>query len=403
IAGAACRLPGGIDSLDKLWSVLLHPEDFAAQLGTAAPSSRWKADLNDELPMGWLSEPLLDDDISFSEFFNISPADVKCMSPNARLVLQLAYNAIEDAGIAPRSLVGQKWSVYTSTNDSCWREMKQGDPGPEGVRTLIGAASDLAGARLSYFLDLRGPAIEVKTTCSSSAVAVHQACSAIRAGECDGAIVVAAVTHFSPDAARIRRNTGIGSLTGRSLPFSKDADGFLPSEGAAALVIQKSSDCVTPPYAIIRATALGQDGRSHGFFSPNGVAQAKLLMSALKNAQCTSDDIGYHEAHGTGTPVGDTIELEAIKRVYGSSRSHPLLVGSVKGVIGHTEECSGITSILKVILCFQNNVVTPQPMLESLNPSIASTPNIVIAQRVEPFVKHHGPRLSSLSSFGLSG
>ncbi|KAF9461926.1 polyketide synthetase [Collybia nuda] len=406
--GATCRFCGGIDSLDTLWFSLLSPDTFVKQLPRQHPSSRWTDDhLNEEdiSRMGWLDDSIIDV-ISLSEFFGIPPTEVEYMSPNSRLVLKLGYEAIEDAGIAPTSLGGKPWGIFTALNDSGWRERRaQESPSTrEYAKGLEGSADDAAGARLSYFLNLTGPAIEIKTACSSSAVAIHQACTAIRNGDCEAAVVIASTTFFHPASALFRSITGISSRSGHCSPFSDSADGFVPSEGAAAVVIQKASDTTIQPYGCLKASAVTQDGRSRGFFAPNPQAQKRLLRTAIDRAGCPSKDIFFVEAHGTGTRIGDTIEIEAINEVFGPSRDGPLYLGSVKGVIGHTEECSGLAGLLKAILCIKNEAIPPQPRLGIPNEAIdMEAPKLIVPQKLTPFPVGATPRLVGISSFGLSG
>ncbi|KAF7798039.1 hypothetical protein EIP86_009251 [Pleurotus ostreatoroseus] len=272
------------------------------------------------------------------------------------------------------------------------------------ARLWYTAAEASAGARLSYHLNLTGPSMEVKTACSSSAVAIHQACMAVRNGDCEGAIVVASTTFFAAPTAVFRMQAGIGSPSGRCATFSDNADGFLPSEGAAAIVIQRSADISGSYYARIRGTAVVQDGRSLGFSAPNPEAQVRLLQAGLKNAACAADDVSYIEAHGTGTPVGDVVEFNSIRRVYSQARTRPLVVGSVKAVIGHTEECAGLAGVLKSVLCFKNGIVPPQPHIRSLNPDIdLERCRAIIPRSVHGFASGSRKRIISISSFGLSG
>ncbi|EPQ51410.1 hypothetical protein GLOTRDRAFT_49200 [Gloeophyllum trabeum ATCC 11539] len=243
--------------------------------------------------MGWLDLRPLDDVHSFSTFFNIPPPEAAAMSPNARLVMQHGYNALEDAGMAPRSVSGRRWGIFTSLNDSGWREYRFSKLSLQGEGPS--ASDDSAGGRLAYFLDLRGPCMDIKTACSSSAVAIHQACRSIEAGDCEAALVIAATTHLMPSAAIFRSRAGIGSRSGKCSTFSEDADGFLPSEACTAIFIQRRRDISVTPYARIRGTAVGQDGRSLGFTAPNAAAQADVLQKALTTSGCVPDDIYYYE------------------------------------------------------------------------------------------------------------
>ncbi|ETW77135.1 putative multidomain protein [Heterobasidion irregulare TC 32-1] len=404
ITGAACRFVGGIDDLSSFWSALISPDSFLDHLSRERPSSRWEMCPTEEhlmFPSGWISDSTINDVSSFAEFFGLSLADAQAMSPNARLILQLGYEAIEDAGIAPMSLNGKCWGVFTSVNDSGWRERRCTELDlQEYSQGLQGSADDAAGARLSYFLNLTGPAVEIKTACSSSAVAIHQACLAIRNGDCEAAVVIAATTQFHPAGSIFRSQKGIVSKNGRCAPFSDLANGFVSSEGAAAIVLQKYPDAQVPTYCSLRATSVTQDGRSRGFLAPNPQAQTRLLNSALEKAACSPDDICFYE----GTQLGDAIELDAIQTVFGATRTKPLYIGSSKAVIGHVEECAGLAGVLKSMTCFSHNVIPPQPRTGPLNESIDfDASNIIVTNKVTPFFRGKQPRLCSVSSFGLSG
>ncbi|PBK78585.1 polyketide synthetase [Armillaria solidipes] len=408
ISGAACRFVGGIDSMDAFWAALLSPTAFLQNLSRERPESRWKrGHPNEELmyPSGWLDLADHDNGSSFAEFFGFSPNEAKTMSPNAKLVLQLGYQAIEDSGIAPKSLSGQNWGVFTSVNDSGWKEHRVAELGlKDYANGLNGAADDAVGARLSYFLNLTGPALEIKTACSSSAVAIHQARLAIENGDCDSAIVVSATTHFHPSGALFRSGNGIVSPRGKCEPFSDSADGFVASEGAAAIVLQRADRARVPPYAVLRATGTTQDGASRGFFAPNPAAQQRLLEGALQKASCKPHDIALLEAHGTGTQLGDAIELQAITSVFGRARSMPLYIGSAKAVIGHTEECAGLAGVLKVMLCLSNNLIPPQPPTGVLNEGANFLDaDMIIPSKPVAFLSHESGPLCAISSFGLSG
>jgi len=406
LCGAACRFPGGISKIEDFWSALICPDRHAGSPSSQAPAHRWNAsEVSTTVPMCWLDNEALDNVSSVADFFSIAPSEAEAMSPNARLVMQLGYEALQDAGIAPKSLSNRPWGIFTSLNESGWRERRVQDVGLSAyAATWASASDDVAGSRLAYFLNMKGPCVEIKTACSSSAVALHYAQSSIMNGDCEAALVISSTTHLSPAGPMFRREAGIASPSGKCATFSSDADGFLPSEGAVALVLQRMEDAKTPPYASIRASAIGQDGRSHGFTAPNVEAQARLLKEGLRRGKCHPNDISFFEAHGTGTPVGDAIEVAAINQVYGYSRERPLFLGAAKAAIGHTEECSGLTGIVKAILCFKHNAVPPQPHFLFPGKEIDLFPaKLVVPTSVEAFVREENPRLIALSSFGLSG
>ncbi|KAF8636077.1 hypothetical protein AX17_003784 [Amanita inopinata Kibby_2008] len=408
ISGVSCRFVGGIDSLGSMWKALTNPDEFLANLSRERPSSRWEREESTEQairPMGWLGDDIAHDTLSLADFFGLTPRDVEAMNPNARLALKLGYEAIEDAGIAPMSLSGKPWAIFTCVNNSGWDEKrKQSLDLPEYVEGFAANADDAIGARLSYFLNLTGPVLEVKTACSSSAVATHQACNAIRLGDCEAAIVIASVTHFSPSGAMFRASRGMVSEKGISSAYSNHTDGYVASEGAAAIVLQRTDLSESVPYGIMKATAVTQDGRSRGFFAPNPQAQKRLLEMALAKSGLLPDDISYMEGHGSGTPLGDAIELQSLLDVYGSQRKEALYLGAIKSVIGHTEECAGLAGVLKALCCFQNNAIPPQPLIKGLNKNIDfTTAKICIPQRTISLLPSTDPRVIGVSLFGLTG
>ncbi|KAL5536380.1 hypothetical protein ACEPAF_202 [Sanghuangporus sanghuang] len=408
ITGASCRYPGRIRSLDDLWEALLDPQKYSKKVNKSPPSSRWDKetlDWKDVPPIAWLDQENFDNLSSLRDFFNLSPSDIESMPPNACLALQLGYQAIEDAGIAPRSLSGQPWGVFTSVSNSGWRERRSAELSlDEYSSSLSGSSDDAVGARLSYFLNLTGPALEIKTACSSSAVAIHQACSSIRNGDCEAAIVISSTTHFHPSGPIFRSKAGIASKAGRCATFSEEADGFLPAEGAAALIIQKSVDSKCVPYASIKASHITQDGRSNGFFAPNPTAQTRLVHHTLTKALCSEQDVDLIETHGTGTQLGDAVEMQALDDVFRGKRTQPLLIGAVKAVLGHTEETAGLTSILKSILCLEHNAVPGQPNIGRPNSQIDfGSSKFSVPRRITSFPRIDRPRRVGISSFGLSG
>ncbi|KAH7872218.1 polyketide synthetase, partial [Lentinula edodes] len=409
ISGASCCFPGEINSLDSFWDALMNPRAFRNSCSQIRPSSRWPHNHPREskmYPSGWLGGAWTDNVLSFAQFFSIPPTEAYLMSPNARIALQLGYQAIEDAGIPPKSLSGKSWGVFTSVNESGWPEknLQEIEDGTEFPTVLHGSAAHAVGARLSYFLNLTGPAIGIQSACSSSAIALHQARLAIENGDCEAAIVIATTTHYHPTSALMRSSLGVVSPRGICEPFMSSADGFVASEGAAAIVIQRQKSARALPYAALVTSVVSQDGKSRGFFAPNPVAQKRLLNSALTAANCSINDIQLLEAHGTGTVLGDAIELEAINDVLGSTRNGVLYIGSSKAVIGHTEECAGLAGILKCLLCLQNNIIPPQPISGPLNAVIEQFPDsIIIPSRAVPLPPTKWPRFCSVSSFGLSG
>ncbi|TDL21967.1 hypothetical protein BD410DRAFT_770959 [Rickenella mellea] len=415
ITGASCRFPGGISSLETFWDALLSPSSYLSTAYSTA-SSRFPSSSphntspnSSSMKMGFLDASAYNTTHSLGTFFGLKPRDVEAMSPNARLGMMLGYEALEDAGLKARDVEGRNWGVYSSVNACGWREGRVRDMDVEDYgEQLEGSADDAIPSRLSYFLNLSGPALEIKSACSSSLVSLHHGANAVRSGDCEAAIVVSSTTHMHKSIEVFRRKMGItqGGVGGRGkcTPFAEGADGFVPSEGAVAIILEKWGN-ERAVYATIRASAVGQDGRGHGFFAPNPHAQVALLGKALERGGCVPGDVDYIEAHGTGTRIGDAIEIAAISDVYGKTRRNtPLIVGAVKGVIGHTEECAGLAGVLKAMLCLKHNTIPPQPALVNLNPEIDfDKARIVVPRSVRVFLPKDTRRVVGVSSFGLSG
>ncbi|MGQ3004304.1 MAG: beta-ketoacyl synthase N-terminal-like domain-containing protein, partial [Hydrogenophaga sp.] len=299
-------------------------------------------------------------------FFGIAPREAQGMDPQQRLLLEVSWEALENAGQAPDRLEGSRTGVYVgvTASDYAYMQLMSGDRSLLDAHFTSGMAHSIVSGRLSYLLGLQGPSLTLDTACSSSLVAVHLACQALRAGECDRALTGAVNLILTPEMNINFSRARMMAADGRCKTFDAEADGYVRGEGCAVLVLRRLSDALAQGdrvLAVVRGSALNQDGRSGGLTAPNGPAQEAVLRAALASARVPASAIGYVEAHGTGTPLGDPIEVGALGAVLGEGRSaaQPLPIGSVKTNIGHLEAAAGMAGVIKVVLAMQRREIPP--------------------------------------------
>ncbi|MEM7583477.1 MAG: SDR family NAD(P)-dependent oxidoreductase [Acidobacteriota bacterium] len=413
IVGMGCRFPGGADDPASFWRRLRSGADALGEI----PSGRWDVDAfydPDSEAIGKMYVRhgfyLPDVDLFDAHFFGISPREANGMDPQQRLLLEVAWEALEDAGIAADSLTGSSTGVYVGllSNDYLRCQMPVAHPQVADAHTATGTGFSFGAGRLSYVLGLQGPSLVVNTACSSSLVTAHLACQALREGECDLALAGGVNLILSPDSSIIMSRVRALSPDGRSRTFDASADGYGRGEGCGMLVLKRLQDARRDGdqvLALIRGAAVNHGGRSGGLTVPSGPAQERLLSRAFERAGVAADDIGYIEAHGTATTLGDPIEIRAIASVMGERRDRPpVYVGSVKTGIGHLEGAAGVAGLIKTVLSLQHREIPPHLHLQEPNPHIpwAELP-LEVATELTPWPASERPRMAGVSAFGLSG
>lgn len=412
VVGMGCRLPGGVYDEASLWQVLANGVDTIGEI----PAERWDAralyDADPDRPgtMWTRAGGFLDDVAGFdAAFFGISPREAASMDPQQRLVLEVAWHALEDAAIAPDSLAGSKTGVFVGVGNGDYGRLLFG--APEHIDAYAGSGGSLSvvAGRLAYVLGLQGPALAVDTACSASLVAVHLACQSLRSGECDLALVAGVNLILTPDAHIAFTKARMMAPDGRCKTFDASADGYGRGEGAVVLVLRRRRDARAAgerQLALIRGSAVNQDGRSGGLTAPNGPAQEAVIRAALAKAGVLPAQIDYVEAHGTGTSLGDPIELQALANALGAGRSadQALWVGSCKTNFGHLEAAAGLAGVAKTIAALRRRQIPPHLHFSQPNPLVdwASLP-LRVPTRLHDWPAHGGPARAGVSSFGFSG
>jgi acyl transferase domain-containing protein/NADPH:quinone reductase-like Zn-dependent oxidoreductase len=413
ILGAGCRYPGGVETPADLWRLLHGGVDAVSEV----PAERWDADAyydpDPKAPgkmitrRGGFLGPV---DGFDAPFFGISPREAATMDPQQRLLLETATEALESAGLATDRLIGSATGVFVGITTSDYGQLlRLGGPEHSDVYSATGSALNAAAGRISFTYGFQGPCMAVDTACSSSLVAVHLACQSLRAGESDLALAGGVNVVLSPDAMVLFSKWGMMAPDGACKTFDAAADGFVRAEGCAMIALKRLADAQAagdPILAVIRGSAVNSDGRSSGLTVPNGPAQQAVLRKALANAALAPGDIDYIEAHGTGTPLGDPIEIEALGAVMGDGHSaeRPLLVGSIKTNLGHTEAASGAAGLLKVVMALRHECIPPHLHFTTPNPRIpwADLP-MRVPTSATAWPRGSRIRRAGVSSFGFSG
>jgi acyl transferase domain-containing protein/SAM-dependent methyltransferase/NADP-dependent 3-hydroxy acid dehydrogenase YdfG len=413
IVGIGCRLPGGADDPQAFWELLRQGRDAVRDV----PPERWDIDArfdpDPDAPgrMSVRNGAFLDRIDGFdASFFGIAPREAQTMDPQQRLALEVAWEALEHAGIAPASLAGSNTGVFVGVcnSDHFQRVLERGDAAIDAY-LASGNAHSVVSGRIAYFLNLRGPALSIDTACSSSLVALHMAIQSLRSGEVRAALAGGVNVMCSPQTTIALTKAHMLAPDGRCKTFDAAADGFARGEGCGMLVLKRLDDAQADGdrvLALIRGSASNQDGKSGGLTVPSGPAQEAVIRAALADAGLQGADIDYVEAHGTGTTLGDPIEVRALGAALceGRSADAPLRIGSVKTNIGHLESAAGVAGVIKVVLALLNERVPPHLHFKTPSPHIdwQRHPVQVCA---DGFAWPRGgrPRRAGVSSFGFSG
>jgi acyl transferase domain-containing protein len=402
IVGAGCRLPGGIRNLDDYWQLLKDGRDAVTRL----TGERWGVDGD----TGWHAGLVEGIDQFDPKFFNISAREARTMDPQQRMVVEVAWEAIENAGIPPKSLNGSRTGVFigitaheygTMVADRCGLDLD--------VYTATGNAHNVSAGRISYLLGLQGPSMAIDTACSSSLVSIHLACQSLRTGECRIALAGGTSAILAQDPFLCFSNWKMLAADGRCKTFDARADGLVRAEGCGIVVLKRLADALADGdhiLALIRGSAVNQDGKSSGLTVPNGNAQEAVIRQALANGGIEPAAVGYAEAHGTGTSLGDPIEAHALGSALGVGRAadNPLVVGSVKTNLGHLESAAGVAGLLKVVLALDKEEIPAQLHFHSMNPQLdwGGAP-VEIASKARPWLRGEKKRFGGVSAFGFSG
>lgn len=415
IVGIGCRFPSGANSPAQYWDMLRAGRDGVG----AIPQNRWDheqfydpdPDMSGKIYTdqgGFVDQPV---DVFDAPFFGIAPVEANDIDPQQRLLMEVTWEALEHAGIAPDQLVGTPTGVFIglSTYDYSHIMMREVDPIDLGTYAGTGIAGSVAAGRLSYSLGLRGPSVCLDTACSSSLVSLAMATQSLRAGACRTALAGGVNLMLDPQAMISLSMLRVLSPTGRCHTFGAGADGYVRGEGAGMVVMKRLSDARADGdriLAVIRSAAVNHDGRSSGLTVPSGAAQREVIERALEEACLEPADIDVVEAHGTGTHLGDPIEVRSLDAVYsrGRSTAQPLLLGSAKTNIGHLEAAAGIAGVIKAVLALQHELVPPHLHCEELSPHIDwSSMPVEVNRRLRPWERGERVRRAAVSGFGWGG
>jgi acyl transferase domain-containing protein/NADPH:quinone reductase-like Zn-dependent oxidoreductase len=412
VIGMGCRVPGGAGTAEEMWRLLRDGADCASEV----PTDRWDTrdwyDPDPAAPGKSITKQgsFLDQiDMFDAGYFGILPREADRMDPQQRLMLEVAFEAIDDAGLPHSRLRGARAAVYIASYHNDYAQLQYGDPDSIDARALTGILHSIVPNRLSYLLDLRGPSLSIDSACSSSLAAIHMGCQSLRSGETDLAVAGGVSLMITPEITVAMSKVGFMAPDGRCKTFDARADGFGRGEGCGIVFLKRLSDAIADNdriHGVIRGSAVNQDGRSTLLAAPNGPAQEALILEALRGAQLDAGRICFFETHGTGTALGDPIEVEAIAATVGrpDESGTRCWLGSAKANFGHLEAAAGVVGLIKATQVLRHGMAPPQPHFSRLNPhiSLAGT-RLAISTALTILPDRPFPRCASVSSFGVGG
>ncbi len=410
IVGMGCRFPGA-GNVREFWQELINGVDAISDVS----KDRWDIeelyDPDPDAPGKVVTKSggfVKDVDKFDASFFGISPREATRMDPQQRMALEVSWETLEDAGIAPSDLAGSRTGVFVGVSNNDYSKLFGDDLSNIDTYTSTGNAFSIVANRLSFFYDFRGPSMSIDTACSSSLVALHQAVNSLRRGESNLALAGGVNLILSPEITITFSHARLMAPDGRCKTFDASADGYSRGEGCGFVALKRLSDAERDGdrvYAVIRGSAVNQDGRSNGLTAPNGLAQQEVIRDALRDAHAEPQDINYIEAHGTGTILGDPIEVKSIAAVmHDRSKDDPCYIGSVKTNIGHLESAAGIAGIIKTALSLYHEQIPPHLHFKQINPHIPIEElPLAIPTEVKEWKRNQKPRLAGVSSFGFGG
>jgi phthiocerol/phenolphthiocerol synthesis type-I polyketide synthase C len=409
IVGASCRFPGAED-LEGFWRMLDSGEDAVSEVDPQRWSTKFFYHPDRSEPgksYTWAAGLINGVDLFEPSFFGISPREAAQMDPQQRVLLELVWHAIEDAGIPTSKIAGSTTGVYIGASTTDYSDLRLGDPASTDSYFMTGNTLSVFANRISYVFDLRGPSLTIDTACSSSLVALHHACEAIRAKRVATAIVGGINLLLAPYPYLGFCSASMLSRRGRCFAFDERADGYVRGEGGGVVILRDLRDALADGdavRAVILGTGVNSDGRTIGLSLPSETAQASLLRSVYARAGVAPEQLSFFEMHGTGTPAGDPIEAAAVGHSLGQSRADPLPIGSVKTNIGHLEPASGMAGLLKAALALDRGIVPPTLHCEMPNPNIAFDElNLRLVRDAEPIDAAPEQRYAGVNSFGFGG
>ncbi len=412
VIGLGCRFPGA-DGPDAFWRLLREGADAIREV----PRERWDADALYAPEPGTPGRTnsrwggFLDGIDRFdASAFGISPREATRMDPQQRLALEVAWETLEDAGVPIDGLAGSSAGVFVGISSGDYAHLYLTDPADADLYAGTGSALSIAANRISYALDLRGPSIAVDTACSSSLVALHLACRSLRARECDLALAGGVNVLLAPEVTVAFSQARILAGDGRCKAFDARADGYVRGEGCGMVALKRLDDARRAGdhvLAVVRGSAINQDGRTQGLTAPSASSQQAVIRAALADAGVDPAAVDYVEAHGTGTALGDPIEVSALRATYldGRSDTEPLVISTVKTNIGHLEAAAGVAGLIKAVLALGHGEIPGNVHLQRLNPLLgADGEPLEFPDRIRPWPGSTArPRIASISSFGFGG